>query len=396
MRRTGPAWRWAARRWSTRRRALLQLLTVGALAAAGLAVAGLGLTSCARTEAATAPLQAGRRTNGTATARRATTDTPAGGTALPPRANPEDPGTLVTPGANRPDPFVMPVAGGYWLYSSQTGFTTPPISVSFSRNLRRWPAPHAALRTLPPWAVDGFTWAPDVRRIEGRYVMYFDAWAVESLFYEPYLHSLGSHAQCIGTATSRRPGGPFRAQSQPLVCMFDHHGAIDPRTFEAPGGVLWLDWKSDDNANFPTPTAVTHLFAQRLSQNGLGLVGHRFQLIKADRSWENRIVEAPDMVFAHGTYWLFFSGNWFNQPGYAIGVARCRSPHGPCVDYVHPFLASDRLGAGPGEESLFEGSGGRWWMVYSAWFDGYLGRQYRPIALAEVAFGPRGPYLAKS
>jgi len=359
-----------------------------------LLAAGALLAACAHAGAAASPLGHGRgaKAAGTPTA---TPPAMAKGP-LPPRANAEDPGLVITPNANRPDPFVLPTARGYYLYSSQTGFGTPPISVSFSRDLRTWPRPHAALRRLPPWAVDGFTWAPDVRYVDGRFVMYFDAWAVKSMFFDPDLHSLASHAQCIGTATSRHPGGPFRAQQVPLICMFDHHGAIDPRTFVTPRGVLWLDWKSDDNANFPTDSAVTHLFAQRLSRNGLRLVGHRYQLMRADRAWEGRIVEAPDMVYARGRYWLFFSGNWFNQPVYSVGVARCRGPHGPCVDYVRPFLASDRIGDGPGEQSLFEDAAGRWWMVYSAWFDGYRGRQYRPIALSEVAFGPRGPYLASS
>jgi arabinan endo-1,5-alpha-L-arabinosidase len=294
-----------------------------------------------------------------------------------------------------PDPFVLTTAGGYYLFSSQTGFRTPPVSVSFSTDPFHWPASHSALSKLPPWAVSGFTWAPDVRRIDGRYVLYFDAWAKPSMFYEPWLKSLATHAQCIGTAVARHPAGPFRAEPAPLVCMFDHHGAIDPRTFRAPGGELFLDWKSDDNANFETATSVTHLFAERLSRNGLGLVGEQFQLMQADRPWENRIVEAPDMVYAHKAYWLFFSGNWFNQPGYAIGVARCARPTGPCVDRPAPLLASTPQGQGPGEESLFEVAG-HWWMVYSAWFDGYRGRHYRPVAVTRIAFGRLGPHLVRS
>jgi beta-xylosidase len=317
-------------------------------------------------------------------------------TSLPPPANPRQPGSVVTPGSNMPDPFVLVTRAGYYMYSSQTGFTTPPVSVTFSRDLDRWPAPQAAMSVVPPWAMDGFTWAPDVRFIDGRYVLYFDAWAVPAMFYEPWLDDLGSHAQCIGTATSSSPLGPFHPQATPLVCMFGHHGAIDPRAFLAPDGVLWLDWKSDDNANFPTATAVTHLFAQRLSRNGLGFVGRRYQLLQADRPWENRLVEAPDMVYYKGSYWLFFSGDWFDSAGYAIGVARCAGPSGPCVDWNRPFLASNAEGEGPGEESLFVDDSGRSWMVYSVWFDGYLGRHYRPIALARIAFRAAGPYLAAS
>ena len=101
---------------------------------------------------------------------------------------------------------------GYYLYSSQTGFSTPPVSVRFSKGLDHWPKPRAAMTVVPAWAVDGFTWAPDVRFIAGRYVLYFDAWAQPAMFYEPWLHDLASHAQCIGTADLL---GPARAVPPP-------------------------------------------------------------------------------------------------------------------------------------------------------------------------------------
>ena len=97
-----------------------------------------------------------------------------------------------------------------------------------------------------------------------------------------------------------------------------------------------------------------------------------------------------------GSFWLFFSGNWFNQPNYAVGLARCAGPAGPCTDGRAPFLASNDRGQGPGEESVFEDGPGHWWLVFSAWFDGYLGRDYRPVALARVGFRRTGPYIAAS
>ncbi|HLN04923.1 MAG TPA: family 43 glycosylhydrolase [Acidimicrobiales bacterium] len=301
----------------------------------------------------------------------------------------------MTPGANRPDPFVLVTAKGDYLYTSQTGFSTPPVSVSFSRSPGHWPAPSAAMLVVPPWAEDGFTWGPDVRFIDGRYVLYFDAWASTSLYFDAKAQGFSARAQCIGAAVSAEPGGVFRPESKPMVCQFNHHGAIDPRSFLTPDGTLWLDWKSDDNASAPGPYPPTHLFAQRLSRNGLALFGQRFQLLEANQTWQDDIVEAPDMVFAKGAYWLFYSERWFDQPAYAIGVARCASPSGPCVARPKPWFGSNPQGAGPGEGSLFQDSLGRWWMVYSAWFDGYLGREDRPVALARVGFGPAGPYLAR-
>ena len=55
------------------------------------------------------------------------------------------------------------------------------------------------------------------------------------------------------------------------------------------------------------------------------------------------------MVEVDGAYWDFYSGNWFNQPAYAIGAARCAGPAGPCADTSAVAAARlQRPGAGAG------------------------------------------------
>ncbi|MHB1986404.1 MAG: glycoside hydrolase family 43 protein [Acidimicrobiales bacterium] len=315
--------------------------------------------------------------------------------ALPPPANPSAPGVLILGHRNLPDPAVLDVGGRYYLYSSQTGFDSPPASLTTSSGptLFHWNPTGAALTTVPSWAETGFTWAPDVRLIDGRYLMYFNAWSAKSMFFEPAATGSSQRAQCIGIATSSQPSGPFTPVSgPPLVCQFNHHGAIDPRTFLAPDGKLYLDWKSDDNA-FPS-SPPTHLWAQQLSPDGERLIGPRRVLLSGSRQdWEGGLIEAPDMVYARHTYWLFYSGSWFNSRQYSIGVARCSGPFGPCrAISSKAWLGSNAQGNAPGEESLFENAQG-WWMVYSPW--SLYGHTYRPVALAKVDFGPYGPYLAK-
>ena len=200
-------------------------------------------------------------------------------------------------------------------------------------------------------------------------------------------------AQCIGIATANSPAGPFTPVSRsPLVCQFNHHGAIDPRSFEAPNGRLYLDWKSDDNTDPGYPP--THLWAQELSKNGLAFEGARYVLISGSRQvWNGGLVEAPDMVYSGHTYWLFYSGSWFNTSGYTIGVAKCSGPVGPCKSFsTRPWLGSNSQGAGPGEESLFHNPQG-WWIVYNPW--SLYAHAYRSVEIAKVYFGPSGPYLAK-
>jgi beta-xylosidase len=241
---------------------------------------------------------------------------------------------------------------------------------------------------LPRWT-NGETAAPDVRRVDGRYVMWFQAPDIDDILLT------GAPAKCIGMGISTSPLGPFIVGNRPVIC--DPAGSIDPRTFVAPDGQLWLDWKSDVNAawgpaqdpNLPQnqPTA---LWAQRLAPDGTTLEGAPHVLLAATRPWEHKLIEAPDMVHADGRFYLFFSANPSYQDGNGIGVAMCRGPAGPCGEpYAGPILGSSPLGLGPGEESLFT-QHDRTWILFSPSGTGL----YRQLAVARIAFGPRGPYVA--
>ncbi|HEV8063790.1 MAG TPA: glycoside hydrolase family 43 protein [Acidimicrobiales bacterium] len=319
-------------------------------------------------------------------------------TAPPPHGSSSYPAKIITPRRNLPDPDVIQVPGGYELYASQTSIRTPVLPTAFSTDPTRWPPVHASMPSVPPWAINGFLWAPDVRYIGGQYVMYFDSIVPRNVYDRAEQTGLGEFAQCIGTATSDRPGGPFVGSILPLVCDFFAHGAIDPRTFVASDGTIWLDWKSDTNANTPAPYAPTTIYAQQLSADGLRLAGPPHVLMRADSSWQQNIVEAPDMVEVRGKYWLFYSGSWFNQPSYGIGIASCAGPTGPCTNLskAGPWLGTNSQGAGPGEEAAFEDRRGDWWLLYSPWAQDWNGYTFRPIAMAALAFGARGPYVAAS
>jgi len=292
------------------------------------------------------------------------------------------PAVVITPGGNVPNPFITRVADKYFMFTSQETLYVP-ISLFVSKSLTSWGTTMLnPLPKLPSWAQTGYTWSPDVRQLGHRYVMWFNA------------KVRGANMQCIGVATASSIVGPYvsRAKS-PLVCQLKHHGSIDPRSFVDPRGHLWLLWKSDDNAD--THSTHTSLWIQQLSSDGLRLLGRPVFLATNDRPWEGRIVEAPDMVFAGGHYWLFFSGNWFNEPEYGIGVAQCNTPTGPCRDSTRgPWLASNAQGSGPGEETLFF-DGSRWWILYAPHAVNYQALSSRPAALARLTFGARGPKVVK-
>ncbi len=297
----------------------------------------------------------------------------------------EDPGRVITPGQDVSDPWILKTHGVYVMFSSQDQFFAPNIPVRVSNTLDDWSGPAVdAMPTLPSWAGPGFTWAPDVLRVGHSYVMWFTAADAATG---------SSFEKCIGVATATSVVGPYRSTSpHPLVCQLDHLGSIDPRAVVDPSGRLWLVWKSDDNASF-NPDIHATIWVQRLSANGLELLGHPVALMTADQPWEGPIVEAPDMVYAAGHFWLFFSGNWFNESAYAMGVAECAAVTGPCQSTTAgPWFASNAQGAGPGEESVFF-DGSRWWLLYAPFAVNYQTWTARPVAMARLVFGSGGPVV---
>jgi GH43 family beta-xylosidase len=298
----------------------------------------------------------------------------------PPAANPSAPGQLVPSGENRSDAFLFLDQGRYYLYTS--GTTVIPflnIPVSTTTDFIHWSAPIDAMKTLPAWAAEPYTWAPDVHRFGSEYVMYFTG----------YLKALDE--QCIGVATGSTPLGPFTAAPQPFICQSGLSGTIDPRVFTDSSGTNWMLFKSDQNAHAsPTPTT---LWTQRLTPDGLGLVGNPTALMKPDEPWQGTVIEAPDMVEVNGVYWLAYAANWFNQPAYGIGVAWCAGPAGPCADVSdHPLLTTNAQGSGPGEPSFYQDATGVW-MLYTPVMS-LPGDPPRPVYVTRVGFTPAGTYLA--
>jgi beta-xylosidase len=300
-----------------------------------------------------------------------------------PAPNPSAPGITISAGADQPDPFIAPQDGRYYLFTSQDRVPAN-VPVRSGTVLGQWGPMTDALPDLPPWAETGNTWAPDVHKFGAHYILYFTA----------QLNYAAKQVMCIGDAISTRIDGPYISSPTPFVCQLENGGSIDPRTFVDADGSPYLIWKSDENSD-GAGTEQTHIFSQRLSSNGEQLLGQPAQIFGPDQAWQGQIVEAPDLVLVKGAYELFYSGGWFNQAGYAIGVASCAGPVGPCADLSPtPLLGTNAQGAGPGEESVFSDATGVW-VLYNP-FASTLPRPGppRPVDIARLGFGPDGPYLA--
>jgi glycosyl hydrolase family 43 len=299
----------------------------------------------------------------------------------PSSPDPAAPGTTIISGADQPDPFMATEGGRDYLFTSQDRVPAN-VPVRSGTIIGQWGPMTDALPDLPAWAEAGNTWAPDVHRFGSHYILYFTA---EVKF-------PGHQIECIGDAISTRIDGPYIAAATPFICQLGQGGSIDPRTFVDADGTPYLLWKSDENSFSTAPTGI---YAQRLSANGERLEGPATRIFGPDEPWQGTIVEAPDLVLVRGVYQLFYSGNWFNQAGYAIGVARCAGPLGPCADTSStPLLSSNAQGSGPGEASVFANAQGVW-LLYTPFRSTLpLPGPPRPVAMARLGFGPSGPYLA--
>ncbi len=305
----------------------------------------------------------------------------------PPTDDRAQPGFTIESGADQPDPFMFEQGDEYYLFTSQDK-DHANVPVHEGTVVGRWGPEVDALPRLPAWAEPGIVWAPDVAQFGDHYMLYFTA----------QLAGVTPQTMCIGDAISTAVTGPYLPAATPFVCQQSLGGSIDPRVFVDGDGQPSLLWKSDQNARADQtgqPSVNTQIYRQALSADGLSLTGPPSVIFEPDEAWQNHIVEAPQLVLVRGTYWLFYSGGWFNQTDYAIGVARCQGPSGPCADVSPvPFLGSNGQGEGPGEESVFSNEAGVW-LLYNP-FSSTLPDPGppRPTSMAHLGFGPDGPYLA--
>lgn len=277
-----------------------------------------------------------------------------------------------------PDPFVLRVRENFYVaYATNTAGVPANIQMMTSRDLRQWSPVADALPQLPTWAAPGRTWAPSVLRRGQRHLMYYT------------VKHAATRRQCISVAVSTAgPRGPFVDTSKaPLICQLEHGGSIDPDPFVDEDGKIYLHWKSDDNALGAPPK----LWGARLSINGLLLTSPAQVLLSHDPgTWENPLIEGPQMVRVGAAYHLLYGGNWWESPTAAVGHGRCATPLSGCTKAATgPWLASDAARVGPAGASVFTGPDDRRHVAYHAWEPtkvGYRNGGLRALWIAPLSF----------
>lgn len=267
-----------------------------------------------------------------------------------------------------PDPFVVQHQGQFLAFSTNARGLNVPVAVS--RDLTDWqPArdaagkPIDAMPVLAPWVRKGRTWAPEVMKVGTRWLLYYTA------------HHSAQNRQCIGVAAAADPRGPYvDTGSGPLLCQYDLGGSIDANPFRDKDGQLYLTYKNDGNAI----GKKAKIWSQRLSPDGMSVVGPAVALAENDAKWEAHVVEASTLVNTPDGIALFYSANDYGWPSehrlsrYGIGYAMCRTALGPCTDAPgNPILYSYNSReagclSGPGHQSIFRGGEGTF-IAFHAW-----------------------------
>ncbi|MEU5947054.1 glycoside hydrolase family 43 protein [Micromonospora sp. NPDC047465] len=278
-----------------------------------------------------------------------------------------------------PDPQAIRVGDTWYLFHTNAAGRNVPVLTS--PDLVDWTPAGDALPELPAWAEPGRNWAPEVIELApDRFLLYYTVAGRES------------GRQCVGRAVASAPQGPYRDDSTaPLICQAELGGAIDASPFRDADGSLWLLWKNDGNA----VGVDTWIWSQRLSDDGLRLVGEPVRLLKQTEPWEGNLVEGPFFHRHDGKLFLFFAANAYDRAEYAEGYAVCESPTGPCVKAPeNPILATNGAASGPGHASMVVVDG-RTWLLYHAWPPGQEGTvdPGRQIWLDEVVWEDSKPVV---
>lgn len=267
-----------------------------------------------------------------------------------------------------PDPSVIHAKDGFW-YAYGTsdpilpGGRFPQIPILRSADLVHWKGVGQVFPgARPSWVTTtAGLWAPDIRFLDGHYVLYYVATDTVAL--------PGSADSAIGVATAPTPVGPWKDSGGPLVAPRPGNGSylgtIDPAGFTDRQGRHWLSWSSFNGGGFVT----------RLSADGLRTVGSPKQIL-IDNRYEGIF------VVDHGGWYYAFasSSNCCAGPvtGYAVFAGRSRSPEGPFVDRDGVSLDTARVGGtqvvapngnrwvGTGHNAVVTDNAGQDWFVYHA------------------------------
>jgi len=277
-------------------------------------------------------------------------------------------GTFLNPvmAGDHADPSILKDGEDYYLTHSSFDMY-PGLLIWQSRDLVNW-LPRAPALTQPI----GSVWAPDLVKHNGRYYLYIPA---RTATYKS-----------IYVIHATRIDGPWSA---PIDLKLSNH--IDPGHAVGENGRRYLFLSGGDRVT--------------LTDDGLATVGtveHVYDPWRYPEEWdvESFSPEGPKVLRRGEWYYLITAvGGTAGPPtGHMVIAARARSINGPWENApANPLVrtrSADEKWWSRGHASLVEGPGGRWWMMYHGYENGFwtLGRQ---TLLEPIEWSADGWFSAK-
>jgi arabinan endo-1,5-alpha-L-arabinosidase len=279
-----------------------------------------------------------------------------------------------------PDPDVVAAHRGRWRYFMVCTSALAPnaFPIYKSSDLVHWfPNGFVFPRGREPgWALPspkGAFWAPEIYRIQDRWVVYFAARINESK--HPIPVTLPGNTMVVGVAESSSLAGPWHTRILHYRGQFNDvntaqetfGGSIDPSVVRDPAtGQLYLFWAQQQS----------QIWDGELSPDGMTLEPHVSLALTITESWEcdprtrGCTIEGPEPFYHDGLFYLMYSGANTWDSTYAVGVAASPSPLDPAHPFVklgHPILRAGNGFIGPGHTSHpVLGPDGRMYILYHA------------------------------
>ncbi len=243
------------------------------------------------------------------------------------------------------DPFTLRAGNRYATFATggSVGF-----SAWISRDLTDFEKTRV-MRSVS-WGSENY-WAPEVYRIDGRYLMLFTARSAE----DGRLHT--------GIAFSDRLTGPYEDPlGRPLLDK--EYATIDATLTWDDNGNPYMIYALDCSDNWINGVSVSQIWGVPLARDYLSAVGEPVLLLSPKGSWETLSVdplwnEGPAVLRHDGKYYLFYSVNGYYMKEYSVCVAVSDSPLGPYVRQSNnPLMryVEDESGvliSGPGHNAFF-------------------------------------------
>ncbi|MET0693331.1 MAG: family 43 glycosylhydrolase, partial [Propionibacteriaceae bacterium] len=290
------------------------------------------------------------------------------------------------------DPSIIEAKDGWWYaYSTadplRAGDEPGIMHIARTRDFITWDYQGTVFNdsNRPSWATEtSGLWAPDIRYIGGRYVLYF---TVTDTTLNP------GDDSAIGAATAPTPTGPWTPQDQPVIAPRPGNGGFlwtfDPAGFTDVDGQRYLYFGSYNGG----------LWASKASADGLTATSEP-TMVAIDNRYEGAYVVRHDN-------WYYLMGSAANccagpTTGYSVFSGRSRSPLGPFVDADGISLLDSRVGGttlvtqngnrwiGAGHHAIATDHAGRDFLVYHAldrnqpWLDEPYEINRRPMLVDRI------------